>query len=228
MRLQEFPADVILLDLKMPRMGGMDVLRRLRQAGNDVPVIIVTAHGSIPDAVAAMKLGAVDFLPKPITPAALRQVVNDVVQRRPRPQPARAPAGGCQVLLSLIRAKRAINLREFGDAERLLRRAIDLDGACAEAHTLLGVLHETLGEPHSAYHSYKAALEADHGCTPALVQMRRYCERFCLDFENPDINPAAVRSKPQSAEISQRPNPTGFESRVRKASKYKKHDADII
>ncbi|HWE39672.1 MAG TPA: response regulator, partial [Isosphaeraceae bacterium] len=61
-------ADVVLLDIQMPLMGGMDVLRGLRDAGNDVPVVIITAHGSIPDAVAAIKLGAIDFLSKPLTP----------------------------------------------------------------------------------------------------------------------------------------------------------------
>ena len=62
------PFDLVLLDLKMPGIGGMEMLRRLRDAGHDVPVVIVTAHGSIPDAVQAMKLGAIDFLSKPLTP----------------------------------------------------------------------------------------------------------------------------------------------------------------
>ena len=70
-RLRESPADVVLLDLQMPGIGGMEVLRRLRDAGDDVPVVIVTAHGSVPDAVAAMRLGAIDFLAKPLTPEAL-------------------------------------------------------------------------------------------------------------------------------------------------------------
>ena len=74
-------ADLVLLDLRMPGLGGMEVLRRLRDAGNDVPVVIVTAHGSIPDVVAAMRLGAVDFLPKPVTPAGIREVVDRLARR---------------------------------------------------------------------------------------------------------------------------------------------------
>src|SRR6516162_5425895 len=73
--------DVVLLDLLMPGMGGMEVLRRLREEGNDVPVVIVTAHGSIPDAVEAMKLGAIDFLSKPLNPERLRRVVGEVIRR---------------------------------------------------------------------------------------------------------------------------------------------------
>ena len=67
-RLRESPADLVLLDLQMPRLDGMATLARLREAGDDVPVVIITAHGSVPDAVAAMKLGAIDFLAKPLTP----------------------------------------------------------------------------------------------------------------------------------------------------------------
>ena len=73
---------------RCPRLGGMEVLARLRDAGNDVPVVIVTAHGSIPDAVEAMKLGAIDFLAKPLTPDALRRVVAEVLDRH-----AARPAG---------------------------------------------------------------------------------------------------------------------------------------
>ena len=70
-----------LLDLQMPRMDGMELLARLRDSGSIVPVVILTAHGSIPEAVAAMKLGAIDFLTKPITPEALRRVVAEVIAR---------------------------------------------------------------------------------------------------------------------------------------------------
>ena len=90
-RLAGWSPDVMLLDLKMPAMDGMETLRRLRDAGNNTPVVIVTAHGSIPDAVAAMKLGAVDFLPKPVTPDALRRVVADIVARHQKTDSTRRP-----------------------------------------------------------------------------------------------------------------------------------------
>lgn len=93
--------DVVLLDLKMPGMNGMETLRRLRDQGADTPVVIVTAHGSIADAVAAMKLGAVDFLTKPVLPKDLRRTVSEVILRHNRPAPPRghgppadAPTGG--------------------------------------------------------------------------------------------------------------------------------------
>ena len=89
-RLRESSPDVMLLDLKMPGMDGMETLRRMREAGDDTAVVIVTAHGSIPDAVAAMKLGAVDFLTKPVTPEGLRKVVSEVVLRHGKSEPKTA------------------------------------------------------------------------------------------------------------------------------------------
>ena len=57
---------LMLLDLQMPKMGGMEVLRHLRSVGTAFPVVVITAHGSIESAVAAMKEGAYDFITKPL------------------------------------------------------------------------------------------------------------------------------------------------------------------
>jgi DNA-binding NtrC family response regulator len=60
--------DIVLLDYMMPGMSGLDVLRELQSSESDVPVIVMTAHGSIEVAVQAMKLGAYDFVVKPFEP----------------------------------------------------------------------------------------------------------------------------------------------------------------
>jgi DNA-binding response OmpR family regulator len=202
-QLRRFPADLVLLDLYMPGMGGMDVLEWLRDAGNPVPVVIITAHGSIPDAVSAVKLGAIDFLSKPVTPEALRSVVGDVLRRRREPRSA-ARAGQAQreqspaaavalapASVDLVWAKQALNRREFSRALELLEEALVLDPASAEAHHLMGVLRESLGQDRAAYDAYRAALEIDRYYLPALDSMRRYCVRFGLDFSNWSINPGA-------------------------------------
>jgi DNA-binding NtrC family response regulator len=79
--------DLVLLDLQMPRLDGMQVLEQLREAGNNVPVVIITAHGSVPNAVKAMKLGAIDFLAKPMAPEPLRKLVAEVLARHDEPDP---------------------------------------------------------------------------------------------------------------------------------------------
>ncbi len=80
--VQQEPPALMLLDLEMPRLGGMDLLRSLRKEGMDFPVIVVTAHGSIGTAVEAMKEGAYDFLPKPFDPRHLEIVVRKALERR--------------------------------------------------------------------------------------------------------------------------------------------------
>lgn len=68
--------DVLVTDLQMPRLDGMELLRRARREQPNVAVIVLTAHGSIAGAVEAVKLGAVDYLEKPLeSPAVLRQIV---------------------------------------------------------------------------------------------------------------------------------------------------------
>jgi len=74
--------ELILLDLKMPGMDGMDVFRQFRLRWPDTAIVLVTAHGSVDAAVEAMKLGAVDFVQKPFAPQEIRDVVTRVLQRR--------------------------------------------------------------------------------------------------------------------------------------------------
>ncbi len=78
---QERPV-LMLLDLEMPAMDGMELLRKLRQEGIDLPVIVITAHGSIEAAVKAMKQGAYDFIPKPFDPKHLEIVVRRALERQ--------------------------------------------------------------------------------------------------------------------------------------------------
>ena len=77
--LQAAPFDLVLSDLRMPGMGGMELLRTLRANGNDVPVIIITAYGTIESAVDAMKLGASEYLVRPFDVDALELIVNRIL-----------------------------------------------------------------------------------------------------------------------------------------------------
>lgn len=68
--------DVVLLDQRMPGLDGLETLRQIKRRRADARVVIVTAYASIELAVDAMKLGAVDFVRKPMTPEVLRGVVH--------------------------------------------------------------------------------------------------------------------------------------------------------
>lgn len=82
----------VLLDQKMPGIDGLQTLRQLKERVPGVCVLMVTAFASIELAVDAMRLGATDFLRKPMTPEALRAAVAAAIASRPR-TPIAAPAG---------------------------------------------------------------------------------------------------------------------------------------
>ncbi len=77
---REIPS-VVLLDLQMPKMSGIDVLKSLKREGLETTVIVVTAHATIETAVEAMKQGAYDFITKPVDPKHLEIVLDKAFER---------------------------------------------------------------------------------------------------------------------------------------------------
>ncbi len=74
--------DVVLLDLKLPDISGIDVLHKLRESGSDTEVVMLTAHGSVEAAIEAIKLGADEFLPKPTDFDLLKKIVERLLAKR--------------------------------------------------------------------------------------------------------------------------------------------------
>ncbi|MBI2349430.1 MAG: sigma-54-dependent Fis family transcriptional regulator, partial [Deltaproteobacteria bacterium] len=80
-RFGYFQPELILLDYQMPDMNGLDVLKEIRKRESGVPVVMITAYGTIERAVEAMKEGAYDFIPKPFDPDHLALVVRKALER---------------------------------------------------------------------------------------------------------------------------------------------------
>lgn len=74
--------DVVIVDLKMPDVDGMQVLRAIKEKQPEVEVIVITGYSTVSTAVEAMKLGAIDYLPKPFTPDELSVVVDKAFEKR--------------------------------------------------------------------------------------------------------------------------------------------------
>jgi len=81
-KVSENDYDVLILDIKMPKMDGMELLQRVKEAHPDIDVIMITGLHEIETAVQAMKLGAIDYLPKPFDPEEFALVVDRVFERR--------------------------------------------------------------------------------------------------------------------------------------------------
>ncbi len=82
------PVDLLLLDLELPRVSGMSVLREIADRRLDIPVIIISGKGTIPTAVQTIQLGALDFIEKPLDPTrtldTVHQALEDLSRRRAR------------------------------------------------------------------------------------------------------------------------------------------------
>ena len=94
-RYEEVVPDVVLLDVMLPQMSGLAVLRALKRMSADVPVIMMTAYAEVQTAVQAIKLGATDYLQKPLDTEAVLREVGTVVARSTHKAPsARGPVIG--------------------------------------------------------------------------------------------------------------------------------------
>jgi DNA-binding NtrC family response regulator len=78
-RSREF--DVLIADLKMPKMDGIELLRAVRQIDPDLAVVMITGYATVETAVESIKAGAADYVPKPFEPDHLRQVVRNTVEK---------------------------------------------------------------------------------------------------------------------------------------------------
>jgi len=80
-KLPHIKSGCIITDVRMPEITGIDLLRRMRDSGADIPVIVITGHGDVSLAVEAMKVGAVDFLEKPFDDETLLSSVRSALRK---------------------------------------------------------------------------------------------------------------------------------------------------
>ncbi len=78
---EEFPIDLAIIDLGLPGLNGLDVIRRLRQGGRDFPILVLTARSDWQDKVEGLEAGADDYLTKPFQPEELMARINALLRR---------------------------------------------------------------------------------------------------------------------------------------------------
>jgi CheY-like chemotaxis protein len=169
--------DVMVLDLSMPVLDGMGVLQELKplRVERKPRVVVLTAYGSIPAAVKATRLGAIDFLEKPVSPDEVRESVESALSE---PMPLVGTEGSGDPLSGgyagvLNRARKALRMAQYADAESLLMKAADLAHKDAPYYNLLGVLYESQRQWRLAARFYSKAIAVNSRYDPAQRNLWR-------------------------------------------------------
>jgi two-component system NtrC family sensor kinase len=130
-RAQADLPDLIIMDLNMPKMDGLEVLAALRERQVDIPVILTTFYGSEQVAQQAMRLGAVDYVVKPYEVREMLSAVQKALANRPTPSPVHEPEEAIPLTRQVERWMRDMNiLTRVGKA---LVALLDLDRICTRA-----------------------------------------------------------------------------------------------
>lgn len=167
--------DLILLDIKMPGKSGMEVLKELREKENSSNVIMMTAYGTIKEAVLAIKLNAIDFISKPFTPEQIKTLVAKVFSRE-NLQENKITAFEEYIEF----AKLNIIGKKFDKAIEALKMAISKEPGLPDTHNLLGVIEEYKGNIDEAQRYYRAALALDPSYEPASSNLDRVTDMEAL------------------------------------------------
>ncbi len=144
--------DCILLDWRLPDIDGMEILRS-RKLSN---VIMITAHGTVENAVDAMKLGCMDYLRKPFDLEVVRSTVNKVLARKNL-----AYEQGMQYESLIQLAKIEVQEKHYRKAIGTVKEALEIKPDSSDAYNILGVLYEVLDEIPQAVAAYQTAVKLD-------------------------------------------------------------------
>jgi DNA-binding response OmpR family regulator len=162
--------DLVILDMRMPRMGGLDLLAAMRAQRVTTPAIIITAFSDVPNAVRAIQLGASDFLQKPLRPEDLRRVVQEVIARNE--QSGKRPEVA-DFERSANEARRLMESGDLGAAKGHVLHAIELNTNSPDTFNLAGELAERTGDIERARKLFEAAIKLDGDNAPAKQGLRR-------------------------------------------------------
>jgi two-component system, OmpR family, alkaline phosphatase synthesis response regulator PhoP len=166
LRFKEGRYDIVFVDIQMPKMDGLQLLRHLRGLKPKLPVVMLTAYGTVSRAVEAMKLGAVDFLEKPFEPKSIRLLCQEILEREKI-----GASGTVDDLLHL--AALARERKATTEARVYLKIAMMREPGRPEPCYKLGKLCEAEGRVSHAVQYYYMALEAQSTFEPARAALTR-------------------------------------------------------
>lgn len=124
-RLADNPADLVILDIMLPKLDGLAVLRHIRESGLSTPVLMLSARSAIEDKIAGLDLGADDYLAKPFSPAELMARIRALLRRSGDQKDSLLTAGDLELDAKTREVRKAgqtlaLTAREFAILEFLL------------------------------------------------------------------------------------------------------------
>lgn len=181
-RTYEFEA--IVLDLMLPRLDGFEVARRLRKAGNQTPILILTARDAVPDIVKGLDLGADDYLTKPFSFEEFLARLRTVARRGSAPRPTCLRVADLTLdpaSRQALRGRQEIRLSptEYRLLELLMRRAGRVVARTAIVEAVWGLENDIEENTLDAFVRLLRG-KVDKGFSPKLIQTVRgigYCLR---------------------------------------------------
>ncbi len=140
----------LLLDIRMPRLSGLGLQQRLRAQGSAWPVVFMTGHGDVEQAVQAMKAGALDFLQKPFKPHALMDAVSQAVDASRTAQRERSRRDEAAMQLERLspREGEVARLVALGYSNKEVARLLDISDNTVHVHRQR--ITDKLGSGHAA------------------------------------------------------------------------------
>jgi len=176
--------DAIVLDLMLPRVDGFEVARRLRHAGNQTPILILTARDAVPDIVKGLDLGADDYLTKPFSFEEFLARLRTVARRGSAPRPTCLRVADLTLdpaSRDAVRGRREIRLSptEYRLLELLMRRAGRVVTRTAIVEAVWGLENDVEENTLDAFVRLLRG-KVDKGFNPKLIQTVRgigYCLR---------------------------------------------------
>ena len=129
--------DLVFLDIKMPEISGTELLKNMRGAGINVPVIIMTAFATIKNAVDCTKLGAVAYLQKPFTAEKVKTVLNEL---------SSSSFNNVDINSYIQTAEEHLNNGDFDKALTVLKKALSIDPSRSKVYALLAKSYELKGD----------------------------------------------------------------------------------
>ena len=126
----------VVLDVRMPQSSGLELQKKLLARGLDIPVIIVSAYGSVPVAVEAMKAGAVDFIEKPFSDQALLDRIHQAIAKdqEVRRRKAKRAEVAARVEVLTAREREVMDLVVVGKATKQIAIDLRISPKTVEAH----------------------------------------------------------------------------------------------